>query len=115
MSAQLVTTATGQPSAAFVPAVPPGPWGAQPVSCRKYLPHPILPPSPEGKQCEGFKNSPAEKSHFHVPPGQHLADAPHFGQVAFDVQNLLFCRNGVQFCIPVGVWRWGVEMGQDLL
>ena len=65
-----------------------------------------LPPSQLGrKKAWGLRDSPAEKSHLHVPPGQHLTDAPHFGQVTFDVQNLFFCRNWVQFCIPVGFCR----------
>lgn len=72
------------------------------------------PTQPRRKRCED-ENSPAKESHLHVPPGQHLADAPHFGQVAFDVQNLLFGRNGVQLCIPVGVWRRGGGMGQHPL
>jgi hypothetical protein len=51
------------------------------------------------------KYSPAKKSHLHVPPGQHFADTPDLGQVPFDVQDLLFRGNRVQFCVPVGVWR----------
>lgn len=68
-------------------------------------PHECPPPSCSGRTREGFTDSPAKESYFHVPPGQHLADAPHFGQVAFDVQNLLFCRNRVQLRVPVSVWR----------
>lgn len=74
-------------------------------------PHMCPPPSRPGRRRDGVTDSPAEKSHFHVPPGQHLADAPHFGQVAFDVHNLFLCRNGVQFCIPVGVCRWRLNRG----
>lgn len=62
-------------------------------------------PSPHSNHRPGraSKYSPAEKSHLHVPPGQDLADTPDFGQIPFDVQDLLFCSNWVQLCIPVGV------------
>ena len=67
------------------------------------------------KKAWGLRDSPAEKSHLHVPPGQHLTDAPHFGQVTFDVQNLFFCRNWVQFCIPVGFCRCRLKTVQPTI
>ena len=66
-------------------------------------PSPVSIPTPTHQLGRASKYSPAEKSHLHVSPGQYLADTPDFGQIPFDVQDLLFCSDWVQFCIPVRV------------